>query len=238
MTTKKSDRRKYNPDGANEYTTPKNKPPRYDLRRRHRPIDDPLEKKDRLMEDKLAEVMPEEPTKEEKEKALKIVSAARKEKSDSGFNQSREGIEGFQFQDQGIKTVAQTYKHLAAAFMNLVKANNLFASCKSSQISPDGKLGGKGYIQSIKEIRENFADLTNTMSELIDTFHDEVNSPYWKKTTLEDNPLVKEILSQADEMIDKAEAVEEKKEGNVPPKLSDAEKEKVKSILQYKKWME
>lgn len=242
MSTKLSDRKKYNPDGENSYTPPKEKPARYDLRRRHKKIEDPLDKKDKFMDDKLAEVFPPKPTKEEKESAEKIARlfyagvAGKKEKPDSGFNQSREGIEGFKFNDQGIKTIAQTYKHLAAAFMNLVKANNLFASCKSSQVSPDGKLGGKGYIQPIKDIRESFSILTNTMSELIDTFHDEVNSPYWKKTTLEDNPIVKEILSQADQMIDKAEEIEDKKEGAMPPKLSEEEKEKIKSILQHKNW--
>jgi len=153
-------------------------------------------------------------------------------------NLVREGLDGFRFKDKGIKSIANTYKHLAKAFMELAVANNTFSSCKSSQISPDGKLGGKGYVLSIRDIRGSFGNIMNAMSELIDTFHDEVNSPYLKKTILEDNPIIKDILSDAEDIIDKAEDIEEESEKvnqNNPQGLSDDEKEKVKAILE-KKW--
>jgi len=226
---KNADRRKYNPDGNNTYTSPQQKPPRHDLRNKHKVLD-PLEKQDKLREEKIAEeeIMEKENI---KRVARKLMAA---KKNDKETEQTREGIEGFKFQDTGIKAVAQTYKCLANSFMHLVKASNMFSACKSSQISPDGKLGGKGYIQSIRDIRESFSTAINILSELIDTFHDEVNSPYWKKTTLEDNPIVKEILSEADSIIDKTEVIEEKQSSN--PQLSDEEKEKVKAILKSKKW--
>jgi hypothetical protein len=79
------------------------------------------------------------------------------------------------------------------------------------------------------------ADSLNIMSELIDTFHDEVNSPYWKKTTVEDNPIVKEILEKADKAIDEAEDLdeEEQKEAN-KSLLNDTEKNKILNILKSK----
>ena len=109
-------------------------------------------------------------SKEIKEKARKLVAAAKKSESDK----SREGLEHFEFKDIGIKAVANTYKSLAESFMSLVKANNTFTAIKSSQISPDGQLGGKGYIKPIKEIRSDITSALNIMSELLDTFHDEV----------------------------------------------------------------
>jgi len=227
---KNSDRRKYNPDGNNEYTAPKEKPPRYDLRRRHKTNDDPLDKADDLKEDKLA--MEEKTASAAKRLARKKI--ALNQKADEGI---REGLEGFQFKDQGIKAIAQTYKHLAKAFMEIAKANNTFSSCKSSQISPDGRLGGKGYVLTIKDIRGSLGNIMNGVSELIDTFHDEVNSPYLKRTVLEDNPIIKEILDNAEEIIDKAEDIEDASKAvnqNTPPTLSDDEKEKVKAILENK----
>ena len=228
---KKSDRRKYNPDGNNEYTTPKEKPPRYDLRMRHKTKGDPLEKEDELKEDKLA--MENNTSKTAKRMARKVLAANQRQDA-----MVREGLSGFQFKDQGIQAIAKTYKHLAKAFMELAKANHTFSSCKSSQISPDGKLGGRGYVLSIKDIRGSFGNVMNAMSELMDTFHDEVNSPYLKKTIIEDNPLIKEILEDAEEIIDKAEDIEEvsgQVNQNTPPTLSNEEKNKVKKILE-KKW--
>ncbi len=226
---KESDRRKYNPDGNNEYDSPKEKPPRYDLRRKHKIKDDPLDKNDGIKEDKLA--MENKIVETAKRMARKKIAA------NKGEDLTREGLEGFKFKDQGIKSVANTYKHLAKAFMELAKASNTFSSCKSSQISPDGKLGGRGYVLSIKDIREAFGNIMNSMSELIDTFHDEVNSPYLKKTIIEENPIIKSILSDAEEIIDKAEDIEEegqKVSQSNPPTLTDAEKEKVKAILENK----
>ena len=227
---KESDRRKYNPGGSNEYTTPKQKPPSYDLRQKHEIKDDPLDKEDSIKEDKIA--MDNKTAEIAKKLTRKKLAAKQTETA------AREGLEGFQFKDQGIKAIASTYKHLAKAFMELAKANNTFSSCKSSQISPDGRLGGRGYVISIRDIRGSFGTIMNGMSELIDTFHDEVNSPYLKKTIIEDNPIIKDILSDAEEIIDKAEDIEEGNEKvnqNNQHSLSDIEKEKVKAILE-KKW--
>lgn len=223
---KESDRRKYNPGGNNEYSSPKEKPPRYDLRRKHEIKDDPLDSNDDIKEDKLAM---ENKTSETAKRIARKVLAAKNEEM------VREGLEGFKFKDQGVKAIANTYKHLAKAFMEIAQANHIFSSCKSSQISPDGKMGGKGYVLSIKEIRESFGAVMNSMSGLIDTFHDEVNSPYLKKTILEDNPIIKSILTDAEDIVDKAEDIEGNKEGQSEPALTDAEKDKVKAILE-KKW--
>lgn len=241
---KKSDRRKYNPDGKNEYSAPKHKPPRYDLRRRHKVQDDPLEKKDKLEEEKRMSF--EDNTEDIEIKVAKKlakkkirVASERKTYHDTGYDVNRQGLNNYKFKEKGMKAVAKTYKHLADAFLSLTKATNTFTSCKSSEVSPDGKLGGKGYIKPIKEIRKSFAECINNMSELIDTFHDEVNSPYWKKTTVEDHPFVKQILENADDLIDQAEELDEKNDNMDladPSKivLSEQEKEKIKAILDYK----
>jgi len=207
---KLSDRRKYVPDGSNEYTTPKEKPPRYDLRRKHKIKDDPLSDKDNKKDDEMKTSEKDiELVKKVARKRLKEAGENKYTKDSSGFEATREGLEGFAFKEKGLNTIANTYKNLASAFYHMVKASNLFSKCKSSQVSPDGKLGGKGYVQPIRGIRNSFSESINVMSELLDTFYDEVNSPYWKKQTYEDNPIVKDILSDADKLIDRAEDIEE-----------------------------
>jgi hypothetical protein len=264
MDSKLSNRRKYNPDGKNEYSVPKNKPPRHDLRRKHRIKDDPLDRKDRIKEDKIAENLTEDSISENinelqttanssdsnqrdiivaKKLARERIRTAseRKPYHDTGYNVRREGLETYKFKESGMKAIAKTYKHLADAFLASTKAMGTFTSCKSSEVSPDGKLGGQGYIKPVKEIRKSLAECINLMSELIDTFHDEVNSPYWKKTTIEDHPFVKEILDNADKVVDMAEDLDENNDKNKvdlsdPSKivLSELEKQKIKALLEYK----
>jgi hypothetical protein len=245
MNKKYSDREKYNPNDKNDYSAPKEKPPRYDLRRKHRVVDDPLEKKDRNTEDKMAadgEKELDEKELDEKEVVKKVARnkiAGRPTSVESGFNLQREGLDNYSFKDKGVRSVAKTYKNLAEAFLCMSKAVNNFTSCKSSEISPDGKLGGKGYIQPIKNIRSSMAECLNLMSELIDTFHDEVNSPYWKKTTIEENPVVLEILNLADKAIDEAEELDgqDQLKGEEKIALNDEEKKKVLSILKSKGYL-
>lgn len=240
MVDKKSDRRKYNPDGKNEYTAPKQKPPRFDLRRRHKVQDDPLDRKDKKMDDKLStseeNSMDKDITIAKKIAKRRIKTAGRPPK-DSGFNLQREGLESYRLKDKGVRAVAKTYKHLAESFLCMTKAVNTFTSCKSSEVSPDGKLGGKGYIQPIRDIRASMAECLNNMSELIDTFHDEVNSPYWKRTTVEDHPIVREILDNADKAIDEAEELDEEDNKKVSDGLSDEEKHKIVNILKTKGYL-
>lgn len=141
----------------------------------------------------------------------KIKTAGRVEhiKDHSDTKDKREHLEGYQFNEKGLKAVAETYNHLAKAFASMIQASNTFNKIKSSQISPDGRLGGTGFVQPIHNIRTSFSNSVNTISELIDTFYDEINSPYWKKQTFEDHPIVKSILNEADTIIDKAEEKEE-----------------------------
>lgn len=249
MKNKISDRLYQNESGNNRYSPSTQKPPRrYHPKFKHRkkdPMELADEKKDKLMEKNSENIQEEEVVTNEVEKDLakkvarkKLKIAGRPPKDDSGYNQIRDGLENYQFKDTGVRSIAKTYKYLADSFLNLTKSINTFSSCKSSEVSPDGKLGGKGYIQTIKNIRSSMAECLNIMSELIDTFHDEVNSPYWKKTTVDDHPVVKEILQQADQLLDQAEDLEgqTEKASDDPNKiiLSEDEKTKVLKILKNK----
>lgn len=50
---------------------------------------------------------------------------------------------------------------------------------KSHEISPDGKLGGRGYVMTIKDFRDGLSSALNTVSNLMDTLADELTNPNW-----------------------------------------------------------
>jgi len=209
---KKSDRTYFNPDGPNTYSAPKIKPKR---KRNHRRVKDELDKKEENKEKEMER-------NSTKETVARLIKARRKDYEKRNYSDDmhvREGVDNFKYKDNGVRQVAKTYKHLAQSFLNMTKAANIFTGLKASEISPDGKLGGKGYIQPIREIRTAMAECLNDMSELLDTFHDEVNSPYWKKTTLEDHPAVKEILQEADHIVDKVENMDDKFDAQDPKNM-------------------
>ena len=206
-------RRKYNPDGNNEYTSPQEKPPRYDLRRKHKTQDDPIDKKDKQQEEK--DMKTSELAKKIARQRIKIAGEVKHVKDTSSVDMRRDDIGNFQLKNEGVNTIVSSYDYLAKAFLNLVKASNLFSKCKSSQISPDGKLGGYGYVQSIKTIRGNFAESMNIISELLDTFYDELNGPHWASQIPEET---KQKVNQTDKLIDEAEDTTSDLEENIENK--------------------
>jgi len=209
-------RKKYNPDGGNEYSAPQEKPPRYDLRRKHKTLDDPLDKKDRSKEEndmKLSEEIDIKKLSEEEEiilakkialKRIRTAGEIKHIKDTSDTDVNRQYIKGFPLKEEGMNSVAATYKCLGTAFQNMVKANNIFAKIKSSQISPDGRMGGIGFVKGIKDIRAALSNTVNVVSELLDTFYDEINSPHWKKQT-EEMESFQKTVEEADDIINQAE---------------------------------
>lgn len=78
-----------------------------------------------------------------------------------------------------------------------MSALRLFSRMPSSDFSPDGLLGGKGYIQEIREMRSNLSQAVEVLSSFSDTIHDEINAPHWKSV---DDPESDKILQEAIEL--------------------------------------
>jgi len=106
-----------------------------------------------------------------------------------------------------------------------VTAYKVFARIKSASISPDGMLGGRGYVLQVKEVRAKLQQACELLSAVTDTMHDEINAPHWKPKLGElganDAEDILELLGEADDVLKDPEAfgdkgleqVEEKNDG-------------------------
>lgn len=93
---------------------------------------------------------------------------------------------------------------LSCSLGHLNKWQGKFTKIKSIDISPDGKLGGHGYVQGIKEMRENLSNCIETISRCIDTLDDEVKAPHWQE---EQEELSEEEREEVEEKIEQAEEI-------------------------------
>ena len=91
----------------------------------------------------------------------------------------REIDTGFQFNPKYLKPLAQTLRSTLIGLGNVQSAYNTFTKIKSAQISPDGNIGGKGYIQRVTDIRRQFMNCSEALSSVTDTLYDEINAPHW-----------------------------------------------------------
>jgi len=126
----------------------------------------------------------------------------------------------FEFNPRYLKPLARTLRSSLMAMGHALTAYDAFTRIKSADVSPDGSLGGKGYIQKITDMRRQYMNVVEALSALSDTIYDELKAPHWNPA-LEDvssraRDGVKEILTDVEEIRDDPEAwaKEEEKEAD------------------------
>ena len=134
--------------------------------------------------------------------------------ADTGPSQRDMNVE-FDFNPTRLKPLAKCLRSALMALGHTQSAYHEFAKIKSAVISPDGNLGGKGYIQEIRAMRRQFMNCSEALSALTDTLYDEINAAHWAM----ENPSVdrqrddvKEIMDDVEEIRENPEQVAEEQE--------------------------
>jgi len=116
----------------------------------------------------------------------------------------REITSDYKFNPTKLKPLARSLRASLMALGHAMSAYQVFAKIKSATISPDGSLGGKGYIQKISEIRRQYMNIIEALSSVTDTMYDEINAPHWDPVMEEQGPRereeVEEIMSDVEEI--------------------------------------
>ena len=105
-------------------------------------------------------------------------------------------VEGFKWTPDSLRELAKILWASQRAQSYAMAAFRLFSKIPSSKVSPDGLLGGRGYIQNIKDMRTSLAQAAEVLAAFTDTVDDEINAPHWKAADGEAEP----ILDQVDEV--------------------------------------
>jgi len=104
--------------------------------------------------------------------------------------------DAYTYDPKQVKALAKTLRATNAALGHAMSGYTLFAKIKSRMVSPDGKLGGRGYIQRISEMRRAYMNVVEALSALSDTLHDEVHASHWSASSRQ----VEDIIEHADEI--------------------------------------
>lgn len=84
------------------------------------------------------------------------------------------------FDPRSLKPMAKTLWACSVSLGHALTAYRHFTRLKSVTVSPDGRLGGRGYVMAMQEIRQKLYDVCESLSAVSDTLHDEINAPHWK----------------------------------------------------------
>lgn len=124
---------------------------------------------------------------------------------------SRKIPKGYVFQPKALKPLVRSLFSTSIALGHALSAYREFARVKSSSVSPDGNLGGQGYVMSVVEVRETLQRACEMLSKVTDTLHDEANGPHWKPAIADlssnESEDIEEMLEETDQVLDNPESV-------------------------------
>ncbi len=132
------------------------------------------------------------------------------------------------FNPKALKPMARMLWAMSVSLGHALTAYRQFTRLKSVSVSPDGLVGGRGYVMSVKDVRSKLYEACEALSAISDTIHDEINADHWKPRLgeLEKNDVedVEKLLGEAEQNLEDPEAeaeeemeeVEEKKGGPKP----------------------
>lgn len=104
---------------------------------------------------------------------------------------SKRDLEGVPpYEKENVKYVANLLASISCAFQGVKSALDQFSTLPIDKVSPDGKLGGKGYVIPIKEIKEELVKSYARFSDFKDTLSDELNNQRWGLSDDEKNELL------------------------------------------------
>lgn len=138
----------------------------------------------------------------------------------------REISADYKFDPINLRPLAQTLRATLMALGHATSAYNQFTKIKSARVSPDGSLGGRGYIQKIAEMRRAYMNCVEALSAISDTIYDEVNAPHWNPALAGQDPRerqkVQEIMEGVEEIREDPEDWAEEEQAEEDAEAGDA----------------
>lgn len=114
------------------------------------------------------------------------------------------------YDPRALKPLSRMLWAMSVALGHALTAYRQFTRLKSSTISPDGMLGGRGYVMQVKEIRDKLHDACENLSAISDSIHDEINAPHWEPKLNQLDPAdamdVRKFLQESQQILQDPEA--------------------------------
>jgi hypothetical protein len=142
------------------------------------------------------------------------------------------------YDPRALKPMAKMLWAMSVSLGHALTAYRQFTRLKSVTISPDGLIGGRGYVMGVKEVRQKLYEACEALSLISDTVHDEISGPHWKprlaQLDMNDAEDVSRFIEESQRLLDNPEeepeeemkSIEEandKGPGKTPKQMAPAE---------------
>lgn len=146
----------------------------------------------------------------------RIKTAANDSKKDKKTGDHRE-LDGFEYNKSKAKVLKDVLHNINVSLGTLMAAMKQLSMLRGSDVTPDGKIGGRGFIMEFKEVKQGINESVGRLSDITDSLADELKNPGWGlkdsevKKIKKDQEKVEEIEEEVEEMVDEEPQPEEEK---------------------------
>jgi hypothetical protein len=114
-------------------------------------------------------------------------------------------LDGFEYDTSKATVLKKALHNVNVSLGTLLSAMKDLSLLRGSEITPDGMLGGRGFIMPFKEMKSKINSAVNDLSDITDTIADELTNPKWGLSPAEK----KKVKDEKDEIKDEIEEIEE-----------------------------
>jgi len=129
--------------------------------------------------------------------------------SGEGGAQNRNIPKDHSFDARALKPMAQTLWATSVGLGHALTAYRHLNRLKSTTVSPDGLLGGRGYVMPVRDMRQKMYAACEALSAIADTLYDEIQAPHWQPKLAqldpEDQEGVERFVEKSQDLLDNPE---------------------------------
>jgi len=157
-------------------------------------------------------------------KMAAVTAATEKKKKEKENNGDvRRNLDGFEYDTSKATILKRSLHNINVSLGTLLSAMKDMALLRGSEITPDGMLGGRGFIMPFREMKQKINSAINDLSDITDTIADELTNPNWGLST-EEKKKVKREKKEIEEQVEEIEETVpngEPKGEQEPPKTEE-----------------
>ncbi len=153
-------------------------------------------------------------------------AAGEKEKKKPSNGEMQRNRDGFEYDKSKATVLKRSLHNINVSLGTLLAAMKELSMLRGAEISPDGMLGGRGFIMSFREIKGAVNGAINGLSDVTDTLADELTNPGWGLSQSEVKKVKKE-KEEIEEEVEDTQADMGKEPSNEEPVEKEAEDESV-----------
>jgi hypothetical protein len=155
--------------------------------------------------------------------------SAEKKKDNRARGEMQRNIEGFDYDPSKATVLKKALHNINVSLGTMISAMKDLSILRGSDITPDGMLGGRGFIMPFRELKAKLSTAITELSDVTDTLADELTNPKWglsdaekKKVKQDTENLDEEVQNVEEEVVpsgDTEEGTPDAENTDLPPEV-------------------